>query len=642
MSSRSQSSAYKSGLTYRFTNVSRSKLRIILENIKSPGRLKSTLAKRNSTLTTDGLNYLEDSSPFDIHNAEVLKHQPLQNPSTQLRYLYLLPKTHNIDLHGQTVVRCELLSDVEEQTPRYIALSYTWGDPGIRRPILIGDRIFWATENLAIALEHLQEEKKTIAFWVDAVCIDQNNLNEKSVQVQRMGEIFASAALVIAWLGPAADESDLALQALQNYWENDSRLSEELRHTDDEMYTVLPLQSINALFNRSWFKRVWVGQEVALNEKVTFVCGQCDIDRDTLFLCYRKLILGSFWTGIRLSGIYARFEAQQALPLRDFLENAAAIRLSFSCDLESTDPKDFIYSCFGQISDAAKYGLRVDYTKTVEEVYTEFTEAVIQADMIDLVSSVWQASVDYKNLPSWVPDWSNTEACRVPPNCHRRVEEGNMEVCDVGRASKALKISARRIAQIRCVSHNLHPHQEGFGLDLSTPVSAVQKEEERVMLSLDIFRQYLDNKNRWSPEEAEKAVFNLSTSMSRATRLWHDRERARLEKLYESYRAFRGLKTPPGDVSDTEQWRRDASRVYLNVIRWSRIEDVFMASTDVIGISRNEVQPGDWVCELGCITGVRVLREVDGGFHRIVSVADIFPWEDVANSDAPVETITII
>jgi hypothetical protein len=162
----------------------------------------------------------------------------------------------------------------------YVALSYTWGNPRLHCPILIGERVFHVTLNLAVALEHLQEEEKTLILWVDAICIDQRNEHEKSIQVQRMGEVFSSAALVIVWLGASADKSDLALQEIVKAVDHDSRYDElKQSYQSIQRCHVLLIQPIRALFERPWFKRVWVGQEVALNEEITFVCGQRDIQR---------------------------------------------------------------------------------------------------------------------------------------------------------------------------------------------------------------------------------------------------------------------------------------------------------------------------------------------------------------------------
>jgi len=583
---------------------------------------------------TDRFADLKDPKPFDFQTAEVFRHQPLQDPSTELRYLYLLPKTHNVDHDGQTIVRCQLHSDAEEQAPRYIGLSYTWGDPDLRRPILVSDKIFHATVNLAIALEHLQDEKKTIIFWIDAICIDQSNLGEKSIQVQRMGNIFASAALVIAWLGPAADESEVALRELMRYSYHCPDSYEKLKNTFSGVYAALPFESINAFFDRPWFKRVWVGQEVALNKHVIFICGRLDIQREELLTCHGKFTVSrSIWEETKLSAINVRFGAMEPLPLRAFLHEHAALHLLCGSDLESSDPRDFIYSSLGRVSSLGNCVLDVDYTKRVQDVYTEFAVAVIQAGEVDWLSYGWRLSVNYGDLPSWVPDWSNTRTCGYPQNMIV-LDYDIVEVCEIEKGGKALNISAQRIAQISRVVCS-------SAFDLSTSAMATQRDEERVMLSLDTIRQALDDKERWGHTVAERAVFDLSSGIS-IMRDVNYKDPLQYVDLYKSYKAFRGLETLPSDMTDLRQWARDTSRAYLSVIREPNIENLFVTATDIVGTSRDEVQPGDWVCVLGGVMGAWILREVDGGFYRIVSFANVFPWGDVENSDAPVETITII
>ena len=166
---------------------------------------------------------------------------------------------------------------------------------------------------------------------------------------------------------------------------------------------------------------------------------------------------------------------------------------------------------------------------------------------------------------------------------------------------------------------------------------ATQQEEEGVMSSLDTIREALDDKERWGHEDAESAVYDLSSGMS-MMRSVNDGNEIWEGDLYESYKAFRSLEFRSGYESD----RGEVSRAYLKVHQKSDVKNFFVTATDIVGTSRDEVQPDDWVCVLGGVRGVHVLREVDGGFYRIVSRANVFPWEGVKNSDAPVETITII
>ncbi|OAG22062.1 HET-domain-containing protein [Alternaria alternata] len=606
MSCRSQSDAYKSALTDRFTDTTESKL-------------------------------------LDIRNLEVFKHQPLQDPSTELRYLYLLPRTHNIDIDGQTVVCCELVSNADEQGPSYVGLSYAWGDAQIRRPILVGNKVFHATENLAVALEHLQEKDKTITFWIDAICIDQSNSNEKSVQVQRMGDIFTSAVVVIAWIGPATEDSDLALQELERYGE-DVTSWEWLSSQHRERSVALPFASIKSLLARPWFKRVWVGQEAALNERVIFICGQHDIHRRQLFDSLKGYWASSMaLRGDSLSLSFNRFEHTKPLPFYDVLNHFdASISFAVGSELESSDPRDFVYSAFGRINDIEECGLRVDYTKSVEEVYTEFTEAIIRAGKIDLLEDALRPSSTYRNLPSWVPDWSETSVCGILGSS-LVLKYDVAEICENERGGNALRISAQRNARISRVENGLQLQlQQGvLGLNLSNPGVINPQEEEEVMSFLNIIQGALGRKNRWRPGEVDKALFDLSTGMSIARYTIEDDEEISND-LYMSYQAFRGLATPPDDIPDPQSWRRDASYAYLNILRDSNIKKFFMTSEDIVGVSRDDLQPDDWVCVLGGLERACVLREIGDGHYRIVSFANVFPWEDVANNDAPVEVLTIV
>lgn len=157
---------------------------------------------------------LRKGRSLDANHLQVYKYRPLRNPSTHIRLLYLLPRSCKGKVAGERSIACELISYQVEQAPAYIGLSYTWGNGSSRRPIAIAGRVLHITEALFIALEHQREANKTLIMWVDAICINQVDGSEKSRQVQQMGRIFSGAAMVLAWLGTAADDSDLVLQHL--------------------------------------------------------------------------------------------------------------------------------------------------------------------------------------------------------------------------------------------------------------------------------------------------------------------------------------------------------------------------------------------------------------------------------------------
>jgi hypothetical protein len=66
-----------------------------------------------------------------------------------------------------------------ESEPRYTALSYVWGDPSDRVPFILDDRHVLIARNLALALQALQLDDEPFMLWIDAICINQDDLKEK-------------------------------------------------------------------------------------------------------------------------------------------------------------------------------------------------------------------------------------------------------------------------------------------------------------------------------------------------------------------------------------------------------------------------------------------------------------------------------
>ncbi|KAK4108421.1 hypothetical protein N656DRAFT_676736, partial [Canariomyces notabilis] len=107
-------------------------------------------------------------------------------------------------------VRCELQHVSLAATPvyDYIALSYVWGNPEITAPILLCGEKYPVTTNLHSFLRHAQNisqdpglDRCHLYMWIDALCINQQDLNERSQQVGRMMEIYEHASSLFVWLG---------------------------------------------------------------------------------------------------------------------------------------------------------------------------------------------------------------------------------------------------------------------------------------------------------------------------------------------------------------------------------------------------------------------------------------------------------
>ncbi|KAG7010143.1 hypothetical protein G7Y79_00001g004150 [Physcia stellaris] len=140
-----------------------------------------------------------------------------QLPDQHVRLLTLL-HPGQFEREIRLSLACVLL-DID-RPPSYHALSYVWGDTDRIKSIIVElgeeDYIHKVTDNLYTALKYLRSTDQVRTLWIDAICIHQENAEERSAQVARMADIYRSASKVIIWLGPAGDNSDIAMKTLSS------------------------------------------------------------------------------------------------------------------------------------------------------------------------------------------------------------------------------------------------------------------------------------------------------------------------------------------------------------------------------------------------------------------------------------------
>lgn len=115
--------------------------------------------------------------------------------------------------------------------------------------------------------------------WVDALCINQNDLFERAEEVPRMRTIYKSARTVVIWLGESKDDSDLAMRLIKTLarsCEDGSVLSLGRKLRNDANYLGTGAwRALGQLMNRSYWSRVWILQEIAMgNTESPLLCGQ--------------------------------------------------------------------------------------------------------------------------------------------------------------------------------------------------------------------------------------------------------------------------------------------------------------------------------------------------------------------------------
>ncbi|KHE87325.1 hypothetical protein GE21DRAFT_8187, partial [Neurospora crassa] len=124
-----------------------------------------------------------------------------------IRLLELLPANSL-----QDPIQCRLYITQLSMETEYTALSYVWGDPNVTSPIAVNGVPFHVTHNLCAALKRIRSKSNLpTTLWVDAICINQSDKDEKSSQVQLMTDIYHNALLVTVWLGESDKYTDEAI-----------------------------------------------------------------------------------------------------------------------------------------------------------------------------------------------------------------------------------------------------------------------------------------------------------------------------------------------------------------------------------------------------------------------------------------------
>lgn len=125
------------------------------------------------------------------------KHKPLDLAGQWIRVLQVRPGSL------RSPVECSI-RHIKLGSEAYICLSYTWGDEDHAATILVNDQPFQVTENVWRFLLAIRNKNIRFPLWIDLMCIDQQNVQERNHQVQQMATIYRTASRVIVWLGQAS------------------------------------------------------------------------------------------------------------------------------------------------------------------------------------------------------------------------------------------------------------------------------------------------------------------------------------------------------------------------------------------------------------------------------------------------------
>lgn len=358
-----------------------------------------------------------------------------------IRVLELQPATST-----DSGLACHLTAQRIGDTP-YEALSYVWGKPTVFQSMIwckdmdghgTGEGVMHIGANLATALLAYRLPDAARRLWVDAICIQQEDLDERLSQVRMMGDIFRNATQVLCWLGafqePKTHEAlaKTAIKLLREFNKDQQfhlqqiqtclhRTGKGIDSTTDiatapnhDQPLLDSWHAIKVFFDCEYFHRAWIIQEIGLARQAWISWGRRDICIDwteiatfVLFLddngasVINALDLKS-WVCNHINLVWSN--NADGTPIYDFTEVLHWARVHLS-----TDPRDFVYSLLGHPSAV------VDGTRLIEPVYSISTREVYTNLVVNTVQRTRSlhmlAFVDHgeeKNalrLPTWVPDW---------------------------------------------------------------------------------------------------------------------------------------------------------------------------------------------------------------------------------------------
>jgi hypothetical protein len=341
-----------------------------------------------------------------------------------------------------TFISCSLRTVSLLANPDFLALSYTWGDPKIRKSIAVDGTSVDVTKNLWDALCHIRKDDEEITIWVDALCINQTDFEEKNSQVPLMKDIYQMATGTMVWVGLASNNSDALMQRLDEVGKDafqagildvfgreaqkvlrpqgvgevlparHLRIRKSLEELSDKLGFDFPYTALGPFNSRPYWTRVWIIQEVSVSQQVIILCGTKEVPfphfaAASIFLNFHKTrtsIRASFATsmdpskGSKLNEMIAlsgddgrynyligsrrRFQNEAATGHDDLLGLLKKTCLShdYAIDQRATDYRDVIYGVLGMAADVESLGIKPDYRKshTVQDVYTETTKALLK------------------------------------------------------------------------------------------------------------------------------------------------------------------------------------------------------------------------------------------------------------------------
>ena len=323
-----------------------------------------------------------------------------------------------------------------DEKPQYEALSYKWGDPQ-GHSVKCNDQTLPVNFGLFYALQRFRLSEKPRLLWVDEICINQDDEQDRIQELQKVHQIYADARCVLIWLGPDSEDSDVAMSFFPRMMSHMANKRSKQEITDPDLpsmnnaaYRTPKMIALNNLFSRPWFMRVWTLQEATFATRAVVVCGRkelpfsvfedfnskCEEDQTGIWADALSSISSAKPVDPKkpprfvTAHIHGISKLKQVKSGRGPRESVPTLLYRLrSC--EATDARDRIYSMWSFLPDnylhileKPRYGIEFPPADLFYQISKIELAHNLNLDYLGH-AGLWQHGPDIV-LPSWAADWS--------------------------------------------------------------------------------------------------------------------------------------------------------------------------------------------------------------------------------------------
>jgi hypothetical protein len=529
--------------------------------------------------------------------------------------------------------------------PDFSALSWCWSSRGAKQvnAFTCDGQQFPVSQHLYELLSCLAPKNagSVVKLWIDAICINQDHIEEKNVHVAHMHKIYGQARNIIVWLGAPEDGSDLVmdpkkisqlnkgLQILPGPNIAGPNIAQNMTATDLPPAEDQIWKAIGRLCDRDWFYRTWVIQEIALARRAELVCGTQRIDWDefvNLVSNIGRAGLASICRGPRSTDMRRPDGFGVLMDLvwtRTMVQNND-LSMSYLLHMvrlkEVTKPVDKVYGLLAIIDEGMRSEIKVNYAENDQQywkAYVELAEQVVTADpqafwLLCMASSRERP----KQLPTWCPNFNS-----LTPDY---LDFGNQE-WRAGLGDKAIRGSG-----IRLIGKTSSIQVLGFQIDVvdkvfytggpsSAAVGQVDRGREgnvaafleRDAHCLELTRRLFDDVSNAQDIYARTLIVNSWINGSPIQLSQTERVRNAYEDS-KAYLAQSGTSHIAATHNSLDGERQRLSQQYISQLGYWQERPFYTTESGRIGRGAYNMQAGDIICVFYQAKPVFILRYDQG------------------------------